>query len=115
MIKVLDKMKDIVDELKKFMVLLGPKLKAVTGNVENIDELLIAVKSLNKIFLELNFSIYDKSHWSTLKQKLEEYKVATKEISDQTVKLIESTFNNLRSSESAFELLQKFKNLKSLD
>ena len=82
MIKVLDKMKDIVDELKKFMVLLGPKLKAVTGNIDNIDELLGNVKSLNKIFLELPFSIYDKQNWSALKGKLEEYKVATKDISD---------------------------------
>jgi len=47
MIKVLDKLKDIVDELKKFMVLLGPKLKAVTGNIDNIDELLKSVKKLN--------------------------------------------------------------------
>lgn len=115
MIKVLDKLQEIVDELKKFMVLLGPKLKAVTGNIENIDELLESVKNLNKIFLELNFPMYEKSYWSALKNKLEEYWVASKDISDKTVKLIENTFNNLRSSESAFELLQKFKNIKSLD
>jgi len=37
MIKILDSLIDIVDKLKKFMVLLGPKLKAVTGNIEHID------------------------------------------------------------------------------
>lgn len=63
MIKVLEKLKDIVVELKKFMVLLGPKLKAVTGNIENIDELLGSVKKLNQIFLDVGFNMYDKSNW----------------------------------------------------
>ncbi len=80
MIKILDSLVDIVDKLKKFMVLLGPKLKAVTGNIEHIDELLKEVKNLNKIFLELTFNIYEKSNWNSLSKKLKEYKTATKSI-----------------------------------
>lgn len=40
MIKVLEYLIDIIEELKKFIVLLGPKLKAVAGNIESIEELL---------------------------------------------------------------------------
>ena len=63
MVKILDSLKDIVEELKKFMVLLGPKLKAVTGNIENIDDLLRKVKQLNQIFLNLNIEIYQKQNY----------------------------------------------------
>ncbi len=105
MIKVLNHLQEIVEKLKKFMVLLGPKLKAVTGNIENIDELLKSVKNLNSIFLELDFNIYKKQNWNLLKNKLNEHKKDTKEIQEKTIKLIETTFKDLRSSESAFELL----------
>lgn len=50
MIKVLDNFIDVIDGLKKFVVLLGPRLKAVTGNTEKIDELIIKVKGLSHIF-----------------------------------------------------------------
>ena len=115
MIKVLDNLKEIVEKLKKFMVLLGPKLKAVTGNIENIDELLDSVKNLNQDFLKLDINIYDKQNQDIFKKKLKDYNLKTEEIQNKTINLIQTTFSDLRSSESAFDLLQKFINLRSLD
>lgn len=115
MIKVLDSFKDIAEELKKFVLLLGPNLKAVTGNVEHIDSLMADVKVLSHIFISQKFNLYDKQNSAKLKQVLSRYSTATKEIQEKTIKLIETTFNDLRSSEAAFDLLQKFMNLKSLD
>jgi len=40
MIIVLKDLGDIADTLKKFLVFLGPNLKAVTGNSEGIDFLI---------------------------------------------------------------------------
>jgi dynein heavy chain len=115
MIKVLESFRDVIDELKKFVVLLGPRLKAVTGNTDRIDELISKVKNLSNTFISLSFDCYDKNNWQKLRPKLNEYNSSTKEIQEKTIKLIETTFADLRSSESAFELLQKFINLQSLD
>ena len=115
MIRVLEHLIDIVEELKKFIILLGPKLKAVAGNIESIEELLASVKNINNLFLKLEFPIYDKQHHNSFKQMLNKYNNEKKKIQEKTITLIETTFNDLRSSESAFELLQRFINLKSLD
>jgi len=40
----------IADVLKKFLVFLGPNLKAVTGNAEGIDALVEKVKQLVRPF-----------------------------------------------------------------
>ena len=53
-------MKDVIDELKKFMVLLGPKLKAVTGNTDKIDELIQNVRNLGDIFSRNEYNLYNK-------------------------------------------------------
>lgn len=50
MIKVLKELAEIADVLKKFLVFLGPNLKAVTGNAEGIDNLVEKVKDLVKPF-----------------------------------------------------------------
>ena len=46
---------------------------------------------------------------------IEKYKSQTEQISKKTNKLISTTFNDLRSSEAAFDLLEKFIKIKSLD
>ena len=115
MMKVFENIQTIMNELKKFNFLLGPQLQAVTGNSEQIGLLIQNLKKINQIFINLEFSIYDRNFQKSLKSKLKDYTVQTKDIQERTIKLIETTFNDLRSSESAFDLLQKFSNLKSLD
>jgi len=86
----------------------------VTGNSENIDELINKVKSLIDIFDSFPYSYFDsqfKSAWQTIFSK---FKAQSKDIETQTIKLIQATFSDLRSSESAFELLYQFKNLETL-
>ena len=57
---MLDKLKEVIEELKKFMVLLGPQLKAVTGNPEKIDELIGDVRNLGSIFVESKYNLFEK-------------------------------------------------------
>ena len=47
---VLEDLAQIAEILKKFLVFLGPNLKAVTGNAEGIDNLVEEVKGLVKPF-----------------------------------------------------------------
>jgi len=114
MIQILNNFKQIAELLKKFLVLLGPNFKAVTGNSANIDELVKKVKSLIDIFDNFPGSCFDhnfKGAWGTVFKK---FVSQSKEIEGQTIKLIQSTFSDLRSSESAFELLYQFRNLDTL-
>lgn len=51
MINVLRELSIVAETLKKFLVFLGPNLKAVTGNSEGIDRLVEDVKGLVKPFI----------------------------------------------------------------
>jgi len=46
MVIVLTELENITDIIKRFLVFLGPNLKAVTGNSEGIDNLVEEVKKL---------------------------------------------------------------------
>ena len=46
MIGVLGELEKVTDIIKRFLVFLGPNLKAVTGNSEGIDNLVTEVKKL---------------------------------------------------------------------
>ena len=52
MILILDNMEKIADTLKKFLVFLGPDLKAVTEDTNNIDNLIKEVKGLVSPFID---------------------------------------------------------------
>ena len=116
MVNILTHFRDVAEILKKYFSFLGPKLKAVvTGNSDKIDQLIEKVKGITKDFEAVGFNMYDKKNESWLKEANEKYKEKVEEIEQQTEDLIETTFKDLRSSESAFELLQDFKNLENLD
>jgi dynein heavy chain len=52
MVNILRDLLLITDNMKKFLVFLGPNLKSVTGNSEGIDKLTIEVKELVLPFKE---------------------------------------------------------------
>lgn len=116
MVIVLKHFRDVANKLKKYFSFLGPKLKAVvTGNSDKIDQMIEKVKDITKEFEMVGFNIYDKKNKNQLDEVNLNYTEKVQEIQVQTEKLIKTTFSDLRSSESAFELLQDFKNLENLD
>jgi dynein heavy chain len=52
MVNILRDLLLITENMKKFLVFLGPNLKSVTGNSEGIDKLTIEVKELVLPFKE---------------------------------------------------------------
>jgi len=95
--------------------LLGPKLKAVTGNTDKIDELIDNVKGLVRNFDDSRYDFFNKEYedrWNTAYTK---FKAESKDIQIKAKDLIKNTFGVLRSSESGFEFLQKFQNLDTLE
>jgi dynein heavy chain len=51
MVNILRELLHITENMKKFLVFLGPNLKSVTGNSEGIDKLTVSVKDLVKPFV----------------------------------------------------------------
>lgn len=106
--KILGEFHNIAQLLRKFFTLLGPKLKAVTGNTDKIDELIDNVKGLVRNFDDTRYDFFNKEYedrWNTAYTK---FKAESKDIQIKAKDLIKDTFGVLRSSESGFEFLQKF-------
>jgi len=61
MIDILDGLHVVVDILMKFLVFLGPNLKAVTGNSEGIDLLVEEVKGLTSSLKSSEFNFFERS------------------------------------------------------
>lgn len=67
MVVVLSELENITDIIKRFLVFLGPNLKAVTGNSEGIDNLVTEVKKLMIPYQNPNVNLFSKNyshHWN---------------------------------------------------
>lgn len=114
-------MRQVLDDLKKaciiiqeFFAILGPDLKAVTGDVDMIDQETEKVKDQVKkleAFPRDVFSQASEPYWKTL---FENFNQQIKNIDQNVVILIDKTFSDkLNSSEGAFDLLSKFQNVQT--
>ncbi|CAD7947894.1 unnamed protein product [Amoebophrya sp. A25] len=116
MSKICGDLYEVTQVLVQFEKFLGPELKEVTGDSADIDELLKEVASLTsaelqkvssrKAFEERNYTTV----WEPMMQKFRE-KVAV--IEKRAIVFLDTSFQNLRSAEGAFQLLQNFKNIES--
>lgn len=59
------------------------------------------------------FDIFDKRYQTGWENTMSRFNHNVALIEDTVKQFIDASFNNLRSAEGAFELLQKFKNIKS--
>ena len=114
MVGILGDLLEITQNMKKFLVFLGPNLKSVTGNSEGIDKLTLEVKELVTPFRNAKENFFRKEnhqswgrHYNTFKDKQKKQEIST-------MTLIDETFKDLRSSEGAFDLLNNFKNIDTL-
>ncbi len=110
--------------LEQFQNILGPELKGrmnsffnlmqvVTGDSHKIDEVMHRVEEMIHSVESVPFDLFDKrrqTSWETVMSRFNETVV---QIEEMTKLFIDASFSNLRSAEAAFELLQKFKNIKS--
>ena len=93
---------------------MGPNLKSVTGNSEGIDKLTIEVKDLVTPFRLAKENFFRKENHSVWLRLYQSFIERQKQQEISTMKLIDETFKDLRSSEGAFDLLNNFKNIDTL-
>ena len=99
--------------LEEFYNIFGPELKAVTGEPKRIEEVTNRVKSLIVKIRSIPFEIFDILNLKKWQKVMEEFNHEVTEIETEAKVFINQSFKKLRSSEGAFEMLLRFKNIRS--
>ncbi|XP_019604311.2 dynein axonemal heavy chain 10 [Rhinolophus sinicus] len=104
---------DILQVIEEFYNIFGPELKAVTGDPKRIDDVLCRVDSLVTPMETLTFdpfSIKSAQYW---KYVIDDFKIEVLIIEKEAKNFIDESFKTLRSAEAAFDMLLKFKHIRS--
>ncbi|KAM9193992.1 dynein axonemal heavy chain 10 [Dugong dugon] len=104
---------DILQVIEEFYNIFGPELKAVTGDPKRIDDVLCRVDSLVSPMESLTFdpfSVKSSQHW---KYVMDDFKIEVLVIEKEAKNFIDESFKTLRSAEAAFDMLLKFKHIRS--
>uniref|UniRef100_A0A8C7BQU9 Dynein axonemal heavy chain 10 n=1 Tax=Neovison vison TaxID=452646 RepID=A0A8C7BQU9_NEOVI len=99
--------------MEEFYNIFGPELKAVTGDPKRIDDVLCRVDSLVTPMENLAFdpfSIKSSQYW---KYVMDDFKIEVLVIEKEAKNFIDESFKTLRSAEAAFDMLLKFKHIRS--
>ncbi|XP_069880965.1 dynein axonemal heavy chain 10 isoform X1 [Dipodomys merriami] len=104
---------DILQVLEEFYNIFGPELKAVTGDPKRIDDVLGRVDSLVTPMENLTFDPFSIRSFQYWKYVMEEFKIEVLVIEKEAKNFIDESFKTLRSAEAAFDMLLKFKHIRS--
>jgi dynein heavy chain len=101
--------------LEDFHNILGPELKAVTGDSQGIDDVLRRVEALVVPLEQVPYDIFDRRFQASWEGVMHRFNEDVAKIEEATKTFINESFKKLRSAEGAFDLLQKFKHIKTRD
>jgi dynein heavy chain len=99
--------------LEEFYNIFGPELKAVTGEPKRIEEVLTRVRNLIIKVKTVQFDIFVPKNFLSWQRLMEEFNHEVAEIESEAKVFINQSFKKLRSAEGAFEMLIRFKNVRS--
>ncbi|XP_053327864.1 dynein axonemal heavy chain 10 [Spea bombifrons] len=106
---------NILQVLEEFYNIFGPELKAVTGDPKRIDDVLSRVDGLIKPMETLNFDPFNIKNTQQWRLVMEDFKNEVLAIEGEAINFIDESFKTLRSAEAAFDMLLKFKHIRSRD
>ncbi|ETO20533.1 hypothetical protein RFI_16685 [Reticulomyxa filosa] len=109
--KICNDLYKVAEVLAQFNKFLGPRLKEITKDSKEIDQLTYKVDLLKKPFVNLSFSTFDRRYNNNWEQIMKSFWDEVNEIEERSKTLIDTSFQKLRSAEGAFNLLQDFKNI----
>ncbi|KAG9487629.1 hypothetical protein GDO78_007442 [Eleutherodactylus coqui] len=104
---------DILQVLEEFYNIFGPELKAVTGDPKRIDDVLHRVDGLIKPMEVLSFDPFNIKYVHQWKLVIDDFKSEVQAIEGEAINFIDESFKTLRSAEAAFDMLLKFKHIRS--
>ncbi len=101
--------------LDHFNNIMGPQLKAVTGDAVAIDSVLKRVEHLVLPLEAIPFDLFDKRFQASWDAVMHRFRTDVTEIEEMTKSFINASFKTLRSAEGAFDVLTHFTELASRD
>uniref|UniRef100_A0A2K5DJS0 Dynein axonemal heavy chain 10 n=1 Tax=Aotus nancymaae TaxID=37293 RepID=A0A2K5DJS0_AOTNA len=104
---------DVLQVLEEFYNIFGPELKAVTGDPKRIDDVLCRVDGLVTPMENLTFGPFSIKSSQFWKYVMDEFKIEVLVIEKEAKNFIDESFKTLRSAEAAFDMLLKFKHIRS--
>ncbi|KAJ3055760.1 Dynein heavy chain 10, axonemal [Rhizophlyctis rosea] len=104
---------EIAEVLEQFYSIFGPELKAVTGDPQQIDEVIKRVEALVVPFEQVPLDVFNKKYQTAWESLMTRFREQIVQIEDMAKQFIDASFKKLRSAEGAFDLLQNIKNIKS--
>ncbi|CAH1801914.1 unnamed protein product [Owenia fusiformis] len=104
---------NVAQVLEEFYNIFGPELKAVTGDPKRIEDVLKRVDLLVKPIEEVAFDPFVIRHISSWKSVMDWFNREVQSIEGEAKTFIDESFKTLRSAEGAFDMLLKFKHIRS--
>ncbi|KAM9858629.1 dynein axonemal heavy chain 10 [Aulostomus maculatus] len=106
-------LQNVLQILEEFHNIFGPELKGVTGDPKRIDEVLCSVENLVLPIEEVPFDPFNICKMSSWKMIMQDFNSTVQAIEGEAVSFIDHSFKTLRSSAAAFDMLLKFKHIRS--
>ncbi|XP_051888343.1 dynein axonemal heavy chain 10 [Pristis pectinata] len=113
MIVICQNIHDILQTREEFYNIFGPELKAVTGDPKRIDDVVKRVNDLVVPIEELSFDVFNIRHTQMWKLVMEDFYTQVQLIEGEAKNFIDESFKSLRSAEAAFDMLLRFKHIRS--
>ncbi|XP_067862341.1 dynein axonemal heavy chain 10 [Heptranchias perlo] len=113
MIVICQNIHDILQIREEFYNIFGPELKAVTGDPKRIDDVIQRVNDLVVPIVELPFDMFNIRHTQMWRVVMEDLDSQVQLIEGEANNFIDESFKSLRSAEAAFDMLLRFKHIRS--
>ncbi|XP_041455872.1 dynein heavy chain 10, axonemal-like [Lytechinus variegatus] len=104
---------DVAQVLEEFYNIFGPELKSVTGDPQRIEDVLKRVDGLVEPIQDVNFEPFSLKHQLQWRKVMEWFNKEVAAIEDEAKHFIDESFKTLRSAEGAFDMLLKFRHIRS--
>lgn len=110
--KICNRLKQGLIKIKDFLKFLGPELKRVIGgSSEKIEKEREKIYQAYSHIEHYPHNIFNKINEESCNNAFAAFDVAMKGLENDTIRLIDETFRDLRSAESAYDLYTNFENL----
>jgi hypothetical protein len=108
---ICDDLIQMLSELTDFYEMFGSELKAVTGDEPMIDGIVEHVSQLKQSFVSCDFDFFHHDNAEQWRRFLEEFKHRSIGIEQEAKVFLRTAFTQLRSAETALDMLRKFQQI----
>ena len=111
MSSICDDLIQMLSDLTDFYEMFGSELKAVTGDEPMIDRIVEHVSQLKQSFVSCDFDFFHRDNAEQWRRFLEEFKHRSTVIEQEAKVFLRTAFTQLRSAETALDMLRKFQQI----